>query len=145
MLYRLREALARFMMGRYGWDMLGFALWVLYMMLWFINLFTASYVISALMIAVLIYEIFRILSRNTYARRRENEWFEMNYNKVRSFFIRKKRSTHTPKNVRPPKDKDHIFRRCPQCKAELRLLKRRGRHTAICPRCDKRFKVWVLF
>lgn len=144
MLYRLREALIRFMSGRYGWDMLGFALWILYMILWFVGLFVRSVVIDVLMLAVLVYELFRFFSRNTYARRRENEWFETQYRKVRTVFSPKNRS-YSGKRAKSPKDKEHIFRQCPHCKADLRLPRKRGKHTVRCPRCNERFNVRVLF
>lgn len=145
MFYRLREAMARFMAGRYGWDTFGFALWVLYMVLWFINLFLQSLIIRVLMLAALFYELFRLFSKNTYARRRENQWFETVWYKVKRVFSRRRDYYTPPKPKRERADREHIFRTCPKCKANLRLPRKRGRHIARCPACDERFKVWVLF
>ena len=40
-------------------------------------------------------------------------------------------------------DKCHVYRKCPNCKAVLRLPNKVGKHTTVCPRCNKEFKVRV--
>lgn len=40
-------------------------------------------------------------------------------------------------------DKDHCFRICPECKANIRLPKKKGSHTVVCPRCKCRFEVKI--
>ena len=39
--------------------------------------------------------------------------------------------------------KTHIYRKCPNCKAEIRLPKKKGKHVCTCPRCKKDFDVIV--
>lgn len=39
--------------------------------------------------------------------------------------------------------KTHVYRKCPYCRAVLRLKKIRGKHRAACPRCGKSFDVKV--
>ena len=37
--------------------------------------------------------------------------------------------------------KTHVFKKCPQCKAMIRLPKRKGSHEVICPKCGREFKI----
>ena len=78
---------------------------------------------------------FRCFSKNIYARRRENEFFKNIFKKIKNFFVLQKNRIRDIKGYR--------YRKCPHCKAMLRLPKRRGRHTVICPRCKKRFEVKI--
>ncbi len=76
--------------------------------------------------ALIIWALFRMLSRNIAKRRRENErfcgFFKLRRNKIRD-------------------RKTHIYRKCPSCKAVLRLPRAKGKHTVICPCCKNRFEV----
>ena len=40
-------------------------------------------------------------------------------------------------------DRDHCFRICPECMVNLRLPKKKGKHTVVCPRCKHRFEVKI--
>ena len=40
-------------------------------------------------------------------------------------------------------DKCHVYKKCPSCKAVLRLPKRPGVHKTVCPRCGREFTVRV--
>ena len=127
------------MYGRYGPDTLSrVTLWVyagvlvafLILRLIFQGNMLASIIISAsysLISGGLIYwMIFRILSRNIQKRRRENEIFC-------GFFILRKNKWRDRKT--------HVYRKCPKCKAILRLPKAKGKHYVVCPRCKNRFEV----
>ena len=124
----------QFMSGRYGRDklfdwLIGFAV-----VLSVFNLFLRSYPFQMLVYAVLGFALFRFMSRNFEARRRENTWFteKLNFIKKRKEFYEQKKS-----------DKFHIYRKCPACKAVLRLPHRIGVHKTVCPRCNKEFTVKV--
>ena len=84
--------------------------------------------------AIIGYAIFRLLSRDHETRRRENRWFQ---DKVH--FLRRRREIYEKQK----NDKSHVYRKCPSCKAVLRLPHRIGTHTTVCPRCNKEFKVKV--
>lgn len=47
------------------------------------------------------------------------------------------------KKSKLPKDKDHVYRICPSCKANIRLPKKKGTHTVRCPRCGVLFEVKI--
>ncbi|NLP15151.1 MAG: hypothetical protein GX383_11905 [Clostridium sp.] len=130
------DKLRRFMYGRYGIDQLSYALFATYFVLAVINSFANLIIISILNSLVLIYMFFRIFSRNIYKRRLENEKFLKYWKPIKS------KSFFTIRRVK--EIKTHRFRKCPHCKAMLRLPRKAGKHTAICPRCHSEFKVHIL-
>ncbi len=132
---RLTERLYRFMAGRNGNDSLGNALIVLYLALFILNIFIGSPIISILILVIMGYEIFRMLSRNIYARQKENRAWLKVWGKFKGFFkmIRNRFRDR----------KTHVYRKCPACKNNLRLPKKKGKHTVNCPCCHKRFEVKI--
>ena len=132
-----RYRLMQFMSGRYGNDSLNTALLIMAAIVSFlniINLFARFWILQLLVYGLVGYAIFRVLSRNTYARKKENDWFTDKLN-----FIKKQREVTEQRK----RDTLHIYKKCPACKAVLRLPRRIGRHTTVCPRCGKEFKVRV--
>ena len=129
-----RYRLMQFMSGRYGTDMLNYAIMGLAFAVAFINLFIGSYILQLAVYALLGYGLFRILSRNISARRRENLWFTEKVN-----FLKKKRDFALQRKS----DTLHVYKKCPSCKAVLRLPHRLGVHKTVCPRCGKEFTVKV--
>lgn len=133
---RIREMLMRFFAGRYGSDTLNHTLLVLYFLLWIVNIFAQSTIIQLLSTALIFYILFRMLSRNTYARSRENVAF------LRVFGGRLSKIKRRAGEL---KDSTHIYKSCPNCKARLRLPRRKGTHTARCPKCNTEFKVHSIY
>ncbi len=131
-----RDKLIRFLSGRYGADALYYGLLVLYVLLLILNLFFNTPVITVLMWAALLWMVFRAMSRNFAARRRENEVFLKFWSPIKNAFGNLRRRFT---------DRTHVYRRCPHCRATLRLPRKRGHHTVPCPRCGNRFDVHVLF
>lgn len=142
---RFRQALARFLYGRYGADELYNALFLLEIILLFFGsiltilghnkplLSSISVVLYAVALGVLIWAMLRFFSRNIEKRRRENEaWL-----KFKSKFTKKRKPTL------PPDTPTHIFRACPTCRSVLRLPRQAGKHTVKCPRCGASFGVKV--
>ncbi len=129
-----RYKLIQFMSGRYGSDNLNFALLILAAAVSVVNIFIRSLILQFVVYALIIYAFYRMLSRNIEARRRENRWFN---NKVN--FVKKRSELYNQRK----NDKFHVYKKCPECKAILRLPHRIGTHTTVCPRCGKEFKVKV--
>jgi hypothetical protein len=132
-----RERLVRFMYGRYGTDQLNIALLVIYLLLLLINLYTRNIILPMFMWVILVFSLFRSLSRNIYARQRENLFFLKIWRPVKSSLALNLR--------RLVEIRTNRFRRCTNCKIVLRLPRRTGKHTVRCPRCQHRFSVRVLF
>lgn len=129
-----RYKLMQFMSGRYGTDELTYGILGLSVILSVINIFIRLYIVQLLVYALLFYAIFRILSRNKEARRRENAWFGR-----MTASIRRRREIYAQRKA----DKCHVYKKCPACKAILRLPHRVGVHKTVCPRCSKEFTVKV--
>lgn len=130
-----RERLYSFMIGRNGADALSRALLMLYLVVFVINLFLRSYIIYFLGYAIVIYSLFRMLSRNLAARRRENAWYLRIEGKVKGFFKLQKNKWRDRKT--------HAYRKCPACNSVLRLPRQKGKHTVCCPQCRHRFEVKI--
>lgn len=130
-----REMLTRFMAGRYGVDSLYYFLLAVYIILAVIDIFLKSAIISGIGLALYIYAIYRCLSRNVYKRQNENVKFLEIIEKPKKFVDLQKRKHRDRKT--------HVYRKCPSCKSNLRLPKRKGKHTVVCPCCKHRFEVRI--
>ena len=129
-----RYRLMRFMSGRNGPDELFFAFFILSVLLSVINIFARSVILQLAVYALIIYALFRLFSRNSDKRRKENAWF---INKTH--FIKQKKELYE----RRRNDKCHIYKKCPSCGAVLRLPRRIGVHKTVCPKCGREFTVRV--
>lgn len=140
-MFRLRERISRFMYGRYGFDKLGKALLVVYVIIAVVNIFvfnyTAKRIIFALQWLLLIFIVFRIFSRNYEARRRENRAYEKIFSR---FSPALQLTARRFKDIRFKR-----YRKCPGCKSVMRLPIKRGRHTVKCVNCHQPFKVFIAF
>lgn len=121
--------------GIYGIDNLYFVFFGAAVLLIILNMFFRHWAFWIAEVAVMFFMLFRALSHNIPARRRENEAFF-------GFFRNIKKSFRLQKN-RFRDRKTHIYRKCPNCKAVLRLpkLKDKQKKTVVCPRCSRNFKV----
>lgn len=137
MLNRLKGALLRFMYGRYGGDQLNTTLILLYLLFAILGMLSGWPLFSLLMFATMVWTIFRMLSRNLAARRRENDAFLKLWRPVKDwFFLQKNRIRDC---------RTHVYHTCPHCKATLRLPRKKGKHTVRCPRCGDKFEMKVYF
>ena len=127
--------LVNFMQGRYGADEFGQALLWMGIALSLIEMFTGWILLGMLSMALFIWAIYRMFSRNTAARSAENTRFLYQWGRVRrsvSQFVSRVRHA-----------KEYKYFKCPQCKAMIRLPKRKGSHEVICPKCGREFKIKV--
>ena len=131
---KFKENVIRFMGGRYGNDQLGTAALILCTALIIVNVFVRSVILYALIMAVMVWSIYRTMSRKIYDRRRENEWFLGIVGKARSFLNLQKRKFTDRKT--------HVYRTCPSCR-KTRLPKQKGSHTVCCPCCHNDFSCTI--
>ncbi len=131
---KFKNKLYGFFYGRYGTDKLNKVMLITYLVLLVIytvlSMFVSSalfYLLSYLLMTALVITIFyRMFSRNIAKRRRENE-------KFCSFFRLRKNKFKDRKT--------HVYRKCRNCGAVLRLPRSKGKHPVVCPRCKTRFTV----
>jgi len=134
--YNMRRGLANFMVGRYGPDRLYRFLIALALAVALVNIAFNSWVVSVISYIILLYAVWRTLSRNGTARARENMIYMGLTAKIRAWF------GLTARRVR--EFKTHRFRHCPHCHCVLRLPAQRGTHSVTCPRCGKDFTTHIL-
>lgn len=128
--------LNKFMYGRYGFDNLSRFMMILWFAIAFINLFFKSYILYAVTLIPAFLILFRMLSRNIIKRRAENARYQAIANKTGAWFSFRRQKLREIKT--------HRYRKCPHCSAVLRLPRKTGVHTALCPRCKNRFEVKIV-
>ena len=131
-LNKLRAALRRFMQGRSGIDQLGIALLYAFIALNILSLFPLLRFLGTLDLLLLVYVIYRALSRDTARRRQENQWF---LTKVSGWTLKLRQAVTRLKNRR-----QYAYFSCPECKAKLRLPRGVGEVTVTCGKCGHKFK-----
>ena len=131
---RMMQKISAFFYGRNGYDRLfRLCVWSAFA-LQIIALFfrgTAYTVISLLAYALLLYAVFRFMSRNVAKRREE----DLKYTE----FVSGIKSRFADVRNRSADRKVHVYRTCPGCGAKLRLPRKKGKHTVRCPKCGKNF------
>ena len=129
--YNLALKINRFMYGRYGADRFSnfllitasvFSLLSFIRVLWFLYFFG---------LALIVYAIFRIMSRNFAARRKELDVYLKITGKIKGSFSLSKRKWNERKT--------HKYFKCPKCKANLRVPKGKGKIEVTCAKCGHRF------
>lgn len=119
----ISAGLRRFMMGRYGTDKLNMAILGAGLAVCLISMFIRVPVLNLLLTAVsyglMIWAIFRTLSRNTYKRYRENRRFLMLFDRL--------------------KDREHRYYDCPRCRQPVRVPRGKGKIAITCPKCREKF------
>lgn len=131
------QKMQKFMYGRYGPDDLYGFLLKLYFVLILINIFIKSSILSILELLIFILMFYRVFSKKIYNRSKENQMYLKLKEKVLKPFINIKRNI---------KDKDHVYKKCHNCKTTMKLPLpyRKGFKIAKCPKCGKKRRVLVL-
>ena len=130
----MKEKLARFMIGRNGNDqlnrfLLGLALTLLVIAAIFKNNFGS--ITHTIVIALLAYAYFRMLSRNVNKRREENgKFIRARYQFSAAMRLRKEQWVQR---------KDYKFFTCPSCKTILRVPRGHGKIKIVCRKCGNSF------
>ncbi|MEG2860355.1 MAG: hypothetical protein RSA12_10720 [Clostridia bacterium] len=125
--WKIKAAMQRFMTGRHGADQLTIALIYTALVVNLIALVPVLRGLSMLSMIMLLYAIFRTLSKNNARRYQENAWYVKRFGgmpgKVKQFFVRLKNS------------KKYVYFDCPECHAKLRLPRGAGEVTVTCGKC----------
>jgi len=127
-----------FMQGRYGVDQLGFACVASYCVLSIVGRFVARWtpityvVISIISTFLVVWSIFRLLSRNISKRYNENQVFLKYWNKIKNGFAQGKTYVDNKKIYK--------YFKCPSCKVKVRVPKGKGTVEITCPKCGRAFR-----
>ena len=129
---RFKDALARLMYGRYGSDQLSRFLLIVGIALYIVSWITGLGLISYVALALYIWTIFRMFSRNLEKRRAENQ-------KYLHFFGGFQASAKQARN-RAKNRKEYRYFRCSKCKSWLKLPRGVGEVTVTCGKCKNQFR-----
>ncbi len=115
-----------FMRGRYGVDLLSFALIIIGAILTFVG--SVFNLLPVYLIACLIYLycFFRMFSRNIEARKKEYAIFMKVWGPIQ------KKSRQRQQRAQ---DTTHSYFKCPKCKQQVRVPKGAGKIDITCPKC----------
>ncbi len=127
----IRNALQRFMYGRYGNDQLNMVLVLLSLALYLVFAVTSWTFLYAVSFMLMAAALFRCLSRNYDRRRAENGKFLSLVQPVTSWY-------RLRRTIR--RDKDHCYFKCPNCGQQLRVPRGKGRITVTCRGCGASFQ-----
>ena len=127
----MREKFYRFMQGRYGVDQLYRFVFFLALVLMIINIFLRNPMLNLVIYALLILDIFRMLSKNHSARYAENQKYLQLTAKFRYWLDQQKKLWQERKY-------HHIYT-CPKCKQKIRIPKGKGKILVRCPNCHFEF------
>ena len=122
-LSRLQAGLRHFMLGRYGTDKLNMAILsagvILSVLVMLISNPLLDGILTLIAYGLMIWAIFRMLSRNTYKRYQENRKFLQIFDRL--------------------KDRQHRYFDCPKCRQMVRVPRGKGKIAITCPRCREKF------
>lgn len=126
---RIKSTLNGFMRGRHGADEFSMALLIVGLAMSILGNLRPLFPLSLLSLALYIYAMFRMFSRNHEKRYAENQkYIALTHGSLRQFFVRLK-------NIRKYK-----YFKCPECHARLRLPRKVGEVTVTCGKCRHAFK-----
>lgn len=118
--------------GRNGPDQLGQFILSIALLISLLNLFLfKTKILSAFVWLLLIYSLYRLLSKQVYKRRQENWMF---IQKMYPYQMKALKWAN-----RQMDKKTHRHFRCPNCKQMVRVPKGHGLITITCPKCHTRF------
>ena len=126
-----KNKMMQFMQGRYGADQMGQMLSAVSMVFLIISLFSRNQAWFLLAVIGIVYNYFRMFSKNISKRYAENQ----KYLKMTAGVRRKLAAW---KSQLAQRKIYHIYR-CPGCKQKIRVPRGRGKIEIRCPKCNTRF------
>ena len=128
---KFRAAVSRFMSGRYGSDQLNLTMVIGALIVTTIGSLTGVYFLTLAADALLILAIFRMFSKNRYARAHENQVYLEKTMKARRVV--------TEWVNRVKNSKKYHYYTCPKCRQRLRVPRGVGNITITCKNCGTKF------
>ena len=127
-----KNKMMQFMQGRYGADQMGQMLSAVSMVFLIISLFSRNQAWFLLAVIGIVYNYFRMFSKNISKRYAENQKYLGYTQKIRSRFTREK-------NMMEQRKTHHIYT-CPGCGQKIRIPRGKGQKVEIeCPKCHEKF------
>lgn len=122
-----------FMRGRNGADELGIATLELAVILAIVNIFANNTVIYVLILLLIAYAVFRMVSTDVNRRRKESMAFASKLGSARPWI------TNPAAALRNARTYKHAT--CPNCHQRVRVPRGKGHIRITCPRCKQKFDI----
>ena len=122
----------KFMTGRYGVDQLSNLILILSIILMIIGGTGKIQLLNYIGMALLLYNYYRVFSKDLNRRYQENMVYLRYTNNVRS-------KVNGLKN-RLKQSRTHKFFKCPSCSKQLKVPKGKGKINITCPHCKEKFE-----
>ena len=119
------------MQGRYGIDQLNSFLMIVCVICFIVNMIISSIVLTFIAYGTWLFVIFRMFSKNIYARNRENDKYLNFFSPLSRWLKLKLMSKQDPSNK---------YFSCPKCKQMVRAPKGHGTVVVTCPNCQNKFE-----
>lgn len=129
---KIKDGFRRFMQGRYGADQLSRFLLYAGIALYLIALIFKITLISYFGLAIYIWTLYRMFSKNVEKRAAENQKYLNLTGKIRT--------TGQQARVRAKNRKEYNYFRCPKCHSWLKLPRNVGEVTVTCGKCKNQFR-----
>ena len=126
-----KNKMMQFMQGRYGADQMGQMLSAVSMVFLIISLFSRNQAWFLLAVIGIVYNYFRMFSKNISKRYAENQ-------KYLKMTVGIRRKLASWKSQLAQRKIYHIYR-CPGCKQKIRVPRGHGKIEIRCPKCNTRF------
>lgn len=127
----MKEKFYLFMQGRYGIDQLNSFLMIVCVICFIVNMFIGSIILTFIAYGTWLFVIFRMFSKNIYARNRENDKYLNFFSPLSRWLKLKLMSKQDPSNK---------YFSCPKCKQMVRVPKGHGTVVVTCPNCQNKFE-----
>lgn len=152
-----RNKMAGWMYGRYGFDYLGRFLFTISFIMIILSMFISSlWWLNIIGLILIVWEYFRVFSRNTTKRYEENQKYISITSGLKSWFSRYMPFLQRAGNAiadffrnigswlasipdRMRQDKTYHIYKCPGCGQKIRIPRGKGRIIVRCPKCGKEF------
>ena len=136
----------QFMQGRYGADQMGQMLSAVSMVFLIISLFSRNQAWFLLAVIGIVYNYFRMFSKNISKRAAENQKY-MNFRYRAVCFFKKGRTggsasfaqKQAQRKAHHEQKKMYRFFACPNCAQKVRVPKGKGKICITCPKCHTEF------
>ena len=132
---KIRAAIDKITEGRHGFDSLSRDCFIVWFVIVFINGFIRSKIVTVASLLLPVISLLRVFSTNSVKRAAEcRKYLQLRGSATEFVKITQKRIAERD---------THRYYRCKNCSSYIRVKRKPGKHTVVCPKCGKEFQVKI--